>query len=134
MGFYIFLGMTEESEVSHSFTTCFEEKFQIKHINWTKFHPISKNASSNLRKQLPNPTQGIPHFEENHGSVAWKELCVLPLMSSTEGGERQKCNHGFQSFGSMVCSLWQWTRMQAAQEHMEALLQINKSHRLGNII
>lgn len=46
MGFHILLGTTGDSEVSLSFTTCFEEKFQINHINWTKFHPISKYASS----------------------------------------------------------------------------------------
>lgn len=41
-----------------------------------------------LRERLPSPTQSIPHFEENQESVAWKKLCVLPLLSSTESGDK----------------------------------------------
>lgn len=56
MGFHIVLGLRGDFEMSLSFTTCFEDKFQINCINWTKFCPIRKYASH----PTPTPTSCLP--------------------------------------------------------------------------
>lgn len=133
MWLYILLGVTGDSEVSLSLTTCFEEKFHINHMNWTKFHPICKCASSTPEKWLPNPTGGIHSSKKTRDQLLGK-CFVCCLAHQAQGiGERQECNHGFRPFGSVVCGLLELgTDARSTQAHGGSSANKPQSHKRGH--